>query len=127
MKIFLLLASLAAVTSVFAEVIDLTPEEIQLVKDGKDIVKSEEVRHAPLPRVHVYTFVRAPVDVIETVFRDYENSHKYVPGVIKATVISRPHPNTYIVETTSKVPIVGTSKSTVKNTFCKKGSAVIVD
>ena len=127
MKKILLLASLATMTSVFAEVIDLTPEEIQQVKGGKDIVKSEEVRGAPLPRVRIYTFVKAPVEVIEFVFRDYENSHKYVPGVIKATIVSQPHPDTYIVQTISKVPVVGTSKSTVKNVFHKKGHAIVVD
>jgi len=113
--------------SAFANVIDLTPEEIERVKSGTDIVKSEEVNGAPFPRVRYYTFVKAPVDVIEQVFRDYENSHKYVPSVVKATIVSQPHPDTYIVETISKLPITGESKSTVKNVFRKKDVVVIVE
>ena len=105
---------------------DLSADELAQAKSGKLIVKTEDVDQAPLPRVKVYTWSKASTQVMDEVFRDYPNSHKYVPGVVKAEIVKKEGNDVYIVTTTSKIPIVGNTETTVKNTFQTTPNAVTV-
>jgi hypothetical protein len=111
---FLLCGSFAARADMIS---DLSKEEIAKLMAGEMIVSGKDMPTGGWPQVTVYTFVKAPVDVIEGVLRDYEHAQDFQPGLVSAKVISHPSPDVYEVEYTSKLPMFGTTTYTMRNTF----------
>jgi len=105
---------------------ELSPAQRLELAEGKLVVHSEEIPGAPWPRLKVYARVQAPVKQIEEVFRDYEGASSYIPGLKSAEVLSRPEVNIYEVRYTSALPVVGETRSTVRNTYSREGKALVV-
>jgi hypothetical protein len=96
---------------------DLSASQLQQLKSGQMIVIPKDVPGGAWPQVTVYTLVNAPVPVIAGVFRDYKHASEFQPDIISAKVVSQPSPDVCDVEYTQKMPILGTTTFTVRNTF----------
>jgi len=93
---------------------------------GELVVRSKDVEGGPWPQLMVYTRVDAPVAAVEKVFRDYAGAASYIPNLTAAEVIERPDPDTYVVRYTQKVPILGQTSNTVRNTYSHPGNGLVV-
>lgn len=105
---------------------ELDNDQLADLQAGKLVVRSEDVPGGPWPRLIVYTKVQAPVSGVEQVFRDYESAADYTPGMVSAEVLARPDPDTYEVRYTSAMPLIGQSKSTVRNHYRHDGDTLVV-
>jgi len=118
------------IAGVFAEaradlVSELSKEEISDLKSGDVVVRPKD-RGGVWPELTVYTLIKAPVSTVEKVLRDYEHAHEFQAGLVSAKVLEHPNPDTYVVEYTSKVPILGSMSNTVRNTFTSDDDGVNV-
>ncbi len=121
--LLLLLLSWTAHASVLE---DLDAAQQANLEKGEAVLRSEDVRGGPWPRLIVYVHVKAPVGAVERVFRDYTGAPSYVPGLVSATVLDRPDPDTYEVRYINAMPLIGESRSTVRNRFTRDGEALVV-
>ncbi len=121
--LLLLLLSWPACASVLE---DLDAAQQANLEKGEVVLRSEEVKGGPWPRLIVYVHVKAPVGAVERVFRDYTGAPSYVPGLVSATVLDRPDPDTYEVRYINAMPLIGESRSTVRNRFTRDGEALVV-
>lgn len=123
----IMMCGLAVGSGLFAAVLtDLTPSELAQLNSGKMVVRSQDVPGGPWPRLMVYTKVAAPVSSVESVFRDYAGASSYIPGLKSAEVLSHPDANTYDVRYTTRMPIIGDTRSTVRNIYRRDGNALVV-
>lgn len=110
-----------------ADVADsLSGAQLSQLKAGEMVVESKDVPGGVWPQVTIYTLVAAPVATIGGVFRDYAHAPEFQPSIVSATVVAHPSANVYNVEYTQKLPMFGTTKFTVQNTFQTSGDALTV-
>lgn len=107
-------------------VADLEPAQRADLDKGELVVRAEPVPGGIWPRIIAYVRVKAPVEAVEKVFRDYANAASYMPGLLKAEVLARPDPDTYDVRYTNAMPVVGEVKSTVRNRFRRQGDTLVM-
>lgn len=118
----LLLLAVAAQASV---VRDLDSSQQASLEKGEVVLRSEDVGSV-WPRLIVYVRVRAPVSAVERVFRDYAGASSYIPGLVSATVERQPDADTYEVCYINAMPIIGQSRSVVRNRYSRDGEALVV-
>lgn len=118
----LLLLSLAARGSVID---DLDKSQQAELEKGEIVLRSEPVGSV-WPRLIVYVRVKATVSAMERVFRDYAGAASYIPGLISATVQRQPDPDTYEVCYVNAMPVIGESRSVVRNRYTREGDALVV-
>jgi len=106
---------------------DLNKAQTNAVGVGETVVVTTPVADSPWPSVRVYTRVNAPVDTMKEVFLDYKNSPSFLTNLISATVVNQPAPNIYDVRYVNKLPIVGSTTSTVRNWYSQDGDALVVN
>jgi len=99
----------------------LSSSQLQQVKSGQMVVTQKDMPGGVWPQLTVYTLVKAPVQTIVDMFRDYAHAQDFQPNLVSAKVTSKPSPNVYVVDYTSKMPIFGTMSYTVQNTFNESG------
>jgi len=128
MRHLTLLASLLLAFPAFAASVldDLSADQLSSLNSGTMVVRSVDVPGGPWPRLIVYTKVAAPVSAVEGVFRDYAGASSYIPNLVSADVLAHPSPDIYDVKYTSKMPLVGQTSNTVRNTYSYDGSALVV-
>ena len=119
----LLLSSLAVQASVLK---DLEPSEQAGLEKGDVVLRSEDVSGGVWPRLIVYVHVKAPVGVVERIFRDYAGASSYIPGLVSATVLRQPDPDTYEVRYINAMPLIGESQSVVRNRYSREGEVLVV-
>jgi len=119
----LLLVASASADPVFSE---LSPTQVAALEKGDVVVRSEEVPGGVWPRIIAYVRIKATVDAVERVFRDYASASAFIPGLRKAEVLKRPDPDTYDVRYTNTMPVVGDTQSTVRNRYSRQGNALIM-
>jgi len=105
---------------------DLDASQRANLAKGQVVILSEDVPGGVWPRVIAYTRIDAAVETVEKVFRDYANAAAYIPGLIKAEVLRQPDPDTYEVRYTSAMPVVGETRSTVRNSYSRQGDALLL-
>lgn len=71
----------------------LTPNQQEVLQQGKQLLITEKVPNAIWPRFHIYSLVRATPRDVEAVFWDLNDDINYVPDCTKVTVNKRPAPN----------------------------------
>ncbi len=122
-----LLAMMLGVAAAQGSVLDeLDASQREDLRSGRVVVRSEAVPGAAWPRLIVYTKVRAPVSTVEEVLRDYASAPNYIPGMVSAEVLEQPDADTYMVRYTSMMPVVGQSRSTVRNRYSRDGEALVM-
>jgi len=126
MKVLLALLVLAVTARGSSVVSDLSPAQIGSLDKGEVVVRSEEVPGGVWPRIIAYVRIRATVDQVEKVFRDYAGASSFIPGLRKAEVLKRPDPDTYDVRYTNTMPVVGDTQSTVRNRYSRQGDALVM-
>lgn len=95
----------------------LDADQLKRLKAGEMVVSGKDMPTGGWPQATVVTLVKAPVSVVEKVFRDYEHAQDFQPGLVSAKVVSQDGPDKCDVEYTSKLPLFGTTSYTVRNTF----------
>jgi hypothetical protein len=125
MKILLVLL-LLALPSRATVLQDLDPSQQAGLDKGEVVIRSEPVPGGVWPRIIAYVRIKAAVDTVEKVFRDYANAASYMPGLVKAEVLRRPDPDTYDVRYTNTMPVVGEMQSTVRNRYTRSGDTLIM-
>jgi len=126
MKVLLGLLLLAASASAGPVLSELSPAQIGSLEKGEVVVRSEEVPGGVWPRIIAYVRIKATVDAVEKVFRDYASASSFIPGLRKAEVLKRPDPDTYDVRYTNTMPVVGDTQSTVRNRYSRQGNALVM-
>lgn len=122
----ILLALLLLSVPVRASVLgDLDKSQQAQLEKGEVILRSEDVGSV-WPRLVVYVRVKAPVSAVERVFRDYAGASSYIPGLLSATVQRQPDPDTYEVCYINAMPLIGESRSVVRNRYSRDGDALVV-
>ncbi|HEY5812811.1 MAG TPA: hypothetical protein VIT23_09175 [Terrimicrobiaceae bacterium] len=97
-------------------------ESDQLAK-GELVVKSEDVKGVPWPRLKLYQVVEAPPKVVADLFSDYAAAPTYIPGMLDAKVISTNDDGTKDVQYKVKVPVLQSISYTVRNQYLEKGNS----
>ncbi len=120
---FLLLLAAAAQGSVLR---DLDATQQAGLHRGEVILRSEEVSGGVWPRLIVYVRVEAPVGAVERVFRDYAGASDYIPGLVSATILRQPDADTYEVRYVNAMPLIGQSRSVVRNRYSRDGETLVV-
>lgn len=126
MKTLIALLATSAALMAASVTDDLDAAQKAQLDAGQMVVKATDVPGGPWPRLQVYTYVQAPVSMVEEVFRDYAGASSYIPNLVSAEVLSHPSPNVYEVKYTSSMPLVGKTSNTVKNVYSYDGKALVV-
>ena len=87
---------------------------------GQTVVKSEDVKGAPWPRLKLYKVVIAPPQVLADLFSDYSAAPSYTPGMLAAKVIANNPDGTKDVEYRVKVAVLQSITYSVRNTYIRK-------
>ncbi len=104
----------------------LSAAQLAQLEKGQLVMTQRDVPGGSWPELTVYTLVKASVDQIESVFRDYDHAQDYQSGLVSAKVLEHPSKDVYVVEYTSKLPLIGSTSNTVQNTFSKSGGGLTV-
>jgi hypothetical protein len=104
---------------------DLDQSQMARLEGGRLVLLSEEAGGV-WPRLILYVRVEAPVGAVERVFRDYAGAASYVPGLVSATVLRQPDPDTYEVRYVNAIPLIGQARSVVRNRYSRDGEALVV-
>ncbi len=121
------LLSVAASHSPLAAPSDgLSADQIAKLNDGEMIISEKEEEGGPWPEITVLTKVAAPLATLTKLFRDYEAAPDYQPNIVAAEVVDQPSANVVDVKYTSKMPVVGESSNTVRNTFTETADSTTV-
>jgi hypothetical protein len=126
MKVWLGLVLLTASAAAGPVLSELSPAQIGTLEKGEVVIRSEEVPGGVWPRIIAYVRIKANVDAVEKVFRDYASASSFVPGLRKAEVLKRPDPDTYDVRYTNTMPVVGDTQCTVRNRYSRQGDALVM-
>lgn len=105
---------------------DLDDAQRAGLEDGDIVLRAEEVSGGVWPRLIVYVRIKAPADAIEQVFRDYASASSYIPGLVSATILRQPDPDTYEVRYVNAMPLIGESRSVVRNRYSRDGDVLVV-
>ena len=85
------------------------------VKDGSQVVVTENIEGKPWPRIKVYRLINASPEQVAAVFFDYDGAKSFVPNVIKSEVSNRISACTMDVDYGLDVPIFPDEFYTVRN------------
>jgi hypothetical protein len=125
--LFAALLGVAAAHSPFAATsADLSADQIAKLNGGDMIVLEKKMEGGPWPEITVITKVAAPLATITNLFRDYEAAPDYQPNIVATEVVDQPSANVVDVKYTSKMPVVGESSNTVRNTFTETADSTTV-
>ncbi len=105
---------------------ELTSAQTAEVDAGELVVSEQEKPGGPWPVITVVTKIAAPLETVTKLFRDYEAAPDYQPNIVAAEVVSQPSANVVDVKYTSKMPVVGESSNTVRNTFTETADSTTV-
>jgi hypothetical protein len=97
----------------------LTPDQQQLLLDGKPVETEENVIESPWPRFRIYSLVKASPQDVASVFWNCELDAAYIPNCISVRILNRPEPSVHEAEYTLKMPFflpdeVYTSRNSLK-------------
>lgn len=98
----------------------LTPQQVQMLQEGKTVVTSRDIDKEAWPELTLYRLVQASPKEVYDLFLDYESAPSYTPGMIKAEVIGEPAPSAKDVRYTVKVPVLGNISYIVRNFYSNK-------
>jgi hypothetical protein len=119
-----LVVSMLLLPSLRADLLDEVPQDSRdALAAGQTVVKSENVKGAPWPRLKLYRVVNAPPKVVADLFTDYPSAPSYTPGMLAAKVIATNPDGTKDVEYRTKVPVLQSITYAVRNTYVDKGNS----
>jgi hypothetical protein len=119
-----LLIAMLLLSNARADLLDEVPQNSRdELAAGQTVVKSEDVKGAPWPRLKLYKVVNAPPQVVANLFSDYAAAPSYTPGMLGAKVIATNPDGTKDVEYRTKVPVLGSITYSVRNTYIRKGNS----
>ncbi len=104
----------------------LSADQLAKLESGEMVVSEKDVEGGAWPQITVFAKIAAPLETVTALFRDYEAAPSYQPNIVAAKVVDQPSANVVDVKYTSKMPIVGESSNTVRNTFSESGDQTIV-
>jgi hypothetical protein len=84
---------------------ELSPQELQTLKEGKEIIKTFDKEGHIWPEVKVYRYVKSHRDSIKSLFLDYEGASNYIQSLQSATVEASPNEHTKDVRYILKLPL----------------------
>jgi hypothetical protein len=85
------------------------------MKDGSQVVITEDIEGKPWPRITVYRLIDASPEQVTAVFFDYESAKTFVPNVIKSQIANKLSACTMDVDYGLDVPIFPDEFYTVRN------------
>lgn len=89
MKKIILISSLVLSFSSHAYRIALTPSEIEHLKKGKEITRVEELKGEVFPRVTLVNIIPHTPEQNMSVFADFKNHKKFIPGLVKSDIVNQ--------------------------------------
>ena len=100
----------------------LTPQQQEILSEGKSLLLEQEVTDNPWPRFVVYHLVKSSPAQAAAVFWDCELDPKYVPNCLSVQIVSRPDPWIHDGQYTLKMPLMLPSEVYVSCNELKKDS-----
>lgn len=121
LALFLALFSVSS----FAYRVNLTPEEIEKLKKGDEIVRVEELKDEVFPRVTLINIIPHSPYQNMTLFTQFENHPKFIPGLLKAQVVNKTG-NITDVAFEMEMPIVKNTKYTTRHFVDYEGKDAVL-
>jgi hypothetical protein len=84
---------------------ELSASELADIRNGQQVLHTEDVAGAVWPKIYVYQKVDASPEEVEAVIADYELSPSYMPDIISCKIVQKVDPTTTDVETLWRVII----------------------
>lgn len=100
---------------------ELTSSQQAEVKDGKQVLITEDVAGKPWPKVKVYRLIDATPEEVMAVFCDFSNAKSFVPKLLKSEISNKVSPTVVEVDYGVDVPILPDEFYTVRNTMKSTG------
>lgn len=108
--------------SAHAYQISLTPNELEKLKQGKQLERVEEIKGEVFPKVTLVKVIPHTPKENMAVFSDFTKHPKFVPNLVKAKVVKKEGNSTDVAfEMHMPVP-VSNSKYTTRNTITNEGN-----
>ncbi len=105
----------------------LTADQMAELERGELVVSEQSKPGGPWPEITVITKIDASLATVTALFHDYEAAPDYQPNIVAASVVDKPSAKVVDVRYTSKMPIVGESSNTVRNTFSETADSTTVE
>ncbi len=94
---------------------ELTTEQQNEVRSGKQVTVLQELPGEPWPRVIIYRIIPATPEQVTAVFFDYKNASKYIPKILKSEVSKNHSASVTDVDYGVSVPILPDEYYTAQN------------
>ena len=125
MKTTLALISFFFSFSSFAFRAELTPSELEDLKNGKDVVRVEELKGEVFPRVTLINVIPHTPHQNMVLFTQFENHPKFIPGLLKAKVVNK-EGNITDVAFEMEMPIVKNTQYTTRHFVDYEGKDAVL-
>lgn len=113
--LFLVVAASAPCLASLAD--SLNSKELNQIKEGQQIMITEDVKDKPWPRVSVYQVVNASPEEVMAVFFDYNNACNFIPNVKKSEISKQINACSQEVTYSVDVPILPDEIYTMRNSL----------
>jgi hypothetical protein len=100
---------------------ELSAAQREKVKDGGQVMVTQELKGYPWPKTRVYQVVNATPSEVMAVFFDYDAACGYIPNCTKSRISKIIDARTCEIDYEVAVPVVADEAYTVRNTLSGQG------
>ncbi len=127
MKKLIVLASLFLSFSSSASRINLSPADLEHLKKGKEITRVEELKGEVFPRVTLVNIIPHTPAENMSVFTDFKNHKKFIPGLVKSDIVNQSGNITDVSFELNLPAPASNSKYVTRHTLVKEGKDEILN
>ncbi len=125
MKKFITLATLIISLSANAYRVELSASDLEKLKKGQEIERVEELKGEVFPRVTLINIIPHSPHQNMTLFTEFENHPKFIPGLVNAKVVNKTG-NITDVSFEMEMPIVKNTKYTTRHFIDYEGKDAVL-